>query len=64
MARFTVAIPRWERMLFKVREGLRERQWYDWSLCSSCGWSSVQVIGRTKVEGVALTLLAGQLTVE
>ena len=28
------------------------------------GWPSVQVIGRTKLERVALTLLAGQLTVE
>jgi hypothetical protein len=64
MAHFTVATPRWERILFKVRQGLRECQWYDWSLCSSCGWSSVQVIGRTKLERVALTLLAGQLTVE
>ena len=37
MARFTVAIPRWEQILFKVRQGLRERQWYVGNLCSSCG---------------------------
>ena len=34
VARFTVVIPRRMRILFKVRQGLRERQWYDWSLCS------------------------------
>jgi hypothetical protein len=37
MARFTVTIPRRERILFKVRKGLRQRQWYVRTLCSSCG---------------------------
>ncbi len=37
MARFTVAIPRRERILFKVRKGLRGSQWYVRNLCSSCG---------------------------
>ncbi len=37
MARFTVAIPRWERIFFQVRQGPRECQWYVRNLCSSCG---------------------------